>query len=485
MPEVLRRTASSPKAPSPTRFMLFGGGNFIRAFAAWMIELLNEKTTFEGGMLIVKPTPGRDYTELREQDGLYHVVLNGQEKGHLVDEAQLISGISAILHVYDQWEAFLQTAQQRELKYIISNTTESGIAYEATDQPTDTPPSSFPAKICLWLFARFQHFQGDSQAGAVFLPCELTANNGADLRWCILKYAEHWQLPEQFIRWVQTHCLFCNTLVDRIVTGYPIQDEAKYQEKVGFQDKLLTVGEPYHSWVIEAPAQLGTALPFQDIGLNVKWVNDLSKYREQKVKILNGAHTSMVPTGFLAGLTSVKETIDHPQLGTFIHQLLEEEVWPSLAFDRSELAEFTTKTMDRFRNPFLFHRLLDIALNSISKFRARLLPSLLDFYAQKGFCPPRISFALSALLIMYRGHWQNEPVPLRDAPEVLSFCQTLWKATANHEEVVIKFLQNEAFWGQDLNKIDGLAGLMTTYVQAILNDGLLASLTQINSSADS
>lgn len=481
MPEILRRSSLVPKvsAPATTRFMLFGGGNFIRAFAGWMIELLNQQSSFDGGMLIVKPTPGRDYQELRAQDGLYHVVLNGQEDGQLVDKARLITAVTQIIHVYDEWQLFLQSAQNIDLKYIVSNTTESGITFINTDSMGDSPPGSFPAKMCAWLLERFRHFEGDSAAATVFLPCELTANNGAALKQCILQYAELWQLEEAFKQWVNVHCLFCNTLVDRIVTGYPVKEEAEYHEKVGYLDQLLVVGEPYHSWVIEGPKQLATALPFQAIGLNVKWVDDLTKYREQKVKLLNGAHTSMVPMGYLAGMISVKETIDHPVLGAFIERLLAEEVWPTLAFDPAELKDFTVKTLDRFRNPFLFHKLLDIALNSISKFRARLLPTLLDYYEQKGACPPRISFAFSCLLIMYRGKWEGQIIPLRDAAEVIDFCRVLWEESEDHQEVVEKFLGHEAFWGQNLNEIAGLAQLMVHYLQTIQQDGVVEGLNQI------
>jgi len=479
MPELLKRSSTIPDAPATTRFMLFGGGNFIRAFAGWMIDLLNKQTDFEGGMMIVKPTAGRDYSDLRSQEGLYHVLLNGQQDGQLVDEAQLISSVTDIIHVYEQWNAFLRSAKNLNIKYIISNTTESGIVFVETDKVDQAPPSSFPAKICLWLFERFKYFAGDPAAGAVFFPCELSADNGSSLKQCILQYIEYWQLAPEYRDWVEQHCLFCNTLVDRIVTGYPSKDEEKYHERLGYRDQLLAIGEPYHSWVIQGPPDLAKSLPFHQIGLNVQWVEDLTKYRAQKVKILNGAHTSMVPTGHLAGMVSVKETIDHPALGAFINSLLEEEVWPTLAFEKKELTDFTRKTMDRFKNPFLFHKLLDISLNSISKFKARLLPSLLSFYQQNEVCPPRITFAFSALLLMYRGKWHGQAIPLRDAPEVLTFCQSLWMEADDHQEVVEKFLANESFWGQDLNQINGLGDQMVHYVQAIQQDGILSSLAQI------
>ncbi len=484
MSEILQRTSSAPPAPSSTRFMLFGGGNFIRAFAGWMIDLLNKHTLFEGGMMVVKPTSGRDYTALREQEGLYHVILNGQQEGQLVDKAYLVTTVTDIVHVYDQWEVFLQSAENLDLKYILSNTTESGITFLASDQASDLPPSTFPAKLCLWLKRRFEHFEGAPTAGLVCLPCELSANNGTSLKQCILQYATLWQFSDSFMEWINTSCTFCNTLVDRIVTGYPTKDEADYQEKIGAVDQLMAVGEPYHSWVIEGPAGLAEELPFHEIGLNVKWVADLTKYREQKVKILNGAHTSMVPTGHLAGCVSVKETIDHPQLGAFIHELLEEEVWPTLDFDKAELVDFTAKTMDRFRNPFLFHKLLDIALNSISKFKARLLPSFLDYYRLRGACPPRITFAFSSLLLMYRGEWDGKTIPLRDAPEVIAFCQYIWTESKDSQEVVEQFLAREAFWGQDLNKIDGLTKLMVQYITAIQREGILASLALVKSYAN-
>ena len=484
MPQTLKRTSTSPPLPSSTKFMLFGGGNFIRAFAGWMIDRLNQETSFEGGMMIVKPTPGRDYSALRAQDGLYHVVLNGLQEGQVIDESYLISTVTEIVHVYDEWNTFLGSAQIADLKYIISNTTESGISFLDHDQVTDAPPSSFPAKMCLWLKERFDYFQGEASAGVVFLPCELSADNGSSLRACIQRYIDLWQLAPAFKSWVIDHCIFCNTLVDRIVTGYPSQKEEEFHQKLGAADQLIAVGEPYHSWIIEGPSTLAEALPFHDINLNVKWVDDLTKYREQKVKILNGAHTSMVPTGHLAGIVSVKEAIDHPELGTFIEELLQEEVWPTLAFARTDLEDFTAKTMDRFRNPFLFHKLLDISLNSISKFKARLLPSLLQYYELKGSCPPRITFALSSLLLMYKGEWDGNSIPLRDAPEVLSFCRLLWEESDDYRAVIEKFLAKEEYWGQDLNQIEGFADLMLQFVQAIQQEGVIASLSLIKSYAN-
>lgn len=481
----LNRTNKVATKYTTRKVMVFGGGNFNRAFGCWMIDLLNEKTDFEGGIILVKPTPGRDYTALREQDGLYHVVLNGVAGGQLVNETKLVSVIDQIVHPYLDWDQYLATAEEDSLRYIISNTTESGIQFESKDQPSDTPPSSFPAKVSLWLHHRFKHFSGAPDKGCVFLPCELIADNGNSLKDCILRYAELWNLSADFQDWVSAHCVFCNTLVDRIVTGYPSDNIDKIQSEIGLEDQMLVVGEPYHSWIIQGPQQLAEELPFDKIGLAVKWVDQLEDYRAQKVKILNGAHTSMVPIGYLAGKVSVKAAIETTEIGQFIEGLLQEEVWPTLDFSTEELQDFTSKTLDRFRNPFLFHKLLDIALNSISKFKTRLLPSLLGFVEKKGYCPPKISLALAALIVMYKGEWQGEKTPLRDNAEVLTFFQSLWANSTDLSQLVQQVLAQTQFWDQDLNAIPGLTKLVATYIQEIQAKGMVATLATVLSSTKS
>lgn len=475
----LNRTNTVAAKYAERKVMVFGGGNFNRAFGCWMIDLLNEQTKFNGGIILVKPTPGRDYTALREQDGLYHVMLNGIESGQLVSKTRLITAINEIVHPYLNWDQYLATAEEAGLRYIISNTTESGISFESNDQLSDAPPSSFPAKLSRWLHHRFEHFSGASDKGCVLLPCELIADNGDALKACILRYAQQWGLSAEFQDWINSHCIFCNTLVDRIVTGYPSDTADDIQSKMGMEDQMLVAGEPYHSWIIQGPTHLAAELPFDQIGLAVKWVEQLEDYRAQKVKILNGAHTSMVPVGYLAGKVSVKEAIETPAIGQFIESLLQEEVWPTLDFSAAELEDFTSKTLDRFRNPFLFHKLLDIALNSISKFKTRLLPSLLGFVDKKGFCPPRISLALAALIVMYKGEWQGEQTPLRDDAKVLAFFQAVWAESEDIPQLVTKVLAQTDFWEQDLNQLNGLPELVTTYIQAIQSKGLISTLETV------
>lgn len=481
----LNRTNKVATQYTTRKVMVFGGGNFNRAFGCWMIDLLNEQADFQGGIILVKPTPGRDYTALREQDGLYHVILNGIEAGQLLSETKLISVIDQIIHPYLDWAQYLATAEEDSLRYIISNTTEAGIQFTSDDQAVDAPPSSFPAKVSLWLHHRFQHFSGAPDKGCVFLPCELIADNGDRLKDCILRYAQLWDLSAEFQDWVSAHCVFCNTLVDRIVTGYPTDKIDEIQSKIGFEDQMLVAGEPYHSWIIQGPKQLAEELPFDKIGLAVKWVDQLEGYRAQKVKILNGAHTSMVPVGYLAGKVSVKEAIETKAISRFIESLLQEEVWPTLDFSTEELQDFTSKTLDRFRNPFLFHKLLDIALNSISKFKTRLLPSLLGFVEKKGHCPPKISLALAALIVMYKGEWQGEKTPLRDNADVLAFFQSLWANSTGLTPLVKQVLAQTDFWGQDLNEIAGLEELVTTHIEEIQSKGMLAALATVVSSTKS
>ncbi|MEZ5044650.1 MAG: tagaturonate reductase [Saprospiraceae bacterium] len=476
--QMLNRTNAAAHRPSQDKILLFGGGNFIRAFAAWMIDLLNEKTDFNGGIVVIKPTPGPAYEDLLAQDGLYHVILNGIQDGQLLQDIRLIQAVTSSIHPYQAWEDYLALAENPTIRYLISNTTEAGIIYDPSNQVTDAPPQSFPGKLTLWLYHRFLHFKGDPKKGCIFLPCELSANNGDDLRHCILQYADQWQLSADFKDWLRAHSVFCNTLVDRIVTGFPEDRKAELSQKTGFEDKLMVVGEPYHSWVIQGPASLAKELPFHEIGLAVKWVDDLRPYREQKVKILNGAHTAMVPVGHLAGKVSVKETIEDPLIGRFIEKLLQEEVWPTLDFPETELADFTRKTMDRFRNPFIFHKLMDIALNSVSKFKTRLLPTLLEYHEHKGYCPPRITFALAALIVFYQGEWNGKSIALRDDASVLAFFKTAWARNEDDLNQLSRLvLGNTSFWGQDLNEVAGLTALTSQYIQDIREKGIDHSIS--------
>lgn len=451
----------------PLKVLQFGAGNFLRAYIDWMIDILNEQTDFNGDVLVVKPTENGDYQILRKQNGLYHVLTNGIQEGTLIQETQLITCVQQIIHPYQEWESFLDSATIPSIKIIVSNTTESGIQFNTADQITDQPAQEFPGKLAQWLYARWTHFEGDPNKACLFLPCELIERNGSHLRDCLLQYAIHWKLEESFIDWIISHCQFCNTLVDRIVTGFPTARAPQLSQDLGYEDKLMVDAEPYHLLVIEGPPDIKSDLPFDDTDLNVVFTDDLQAYRDIKVRLLNGAHTSMVPVGYLAGVRTVKEAIDHSVVGPFIHNVLYKNIIPTLDFPEETLHSYAEAILDRFKNPFIKHQLIDISLNSISKFKTRLLPSLLEYSIRTNELPVYITQALAALIVFYKGQYNGEPITLRDDPQTIAFFSHLWKnweTDQNTTLLVHSILANEQFWNQDLTSITGLSTALTKQV---------------------
>jgi len=469
LPLLNRKTQKVVKELSP-KILQFGGGNFLRGFIDYMVQVLNEETDFAGSVIIVKPTERGDYAALKSQDGLFHVSMNGIKDGKLVTENKLVSCVDEVLHAYHEWDAFLKTAEVPSLRFIISNTTEAGIKVDEKDTFSEKAPHEFPAKLTRWLHHRFQHFSGSAASGCILLPCELIENNGIALSKCILQYADLWSLGEEFKKWVVEQNIFCNTLVDRIVPGFPTARKVALFQSIGFQDQLLVDAEPYHIFVIQSPKEIQAELPFSQTNLNVIFTDDLEAYRKLKVRILNGAHTSMVPVGYLSGIESVREAVEDEVMGDFIQKILFEEILPSLEFSEEVLEKYANDILDRFRNPFLHHRLISISLNSISKFKTRVLPSLLDFYQKKKVLPSRIVFSFASLLWFYRGKRGEELIPLNDDSETLLFFKMLWEKfdaqEISMEALVTTILEQEDFWEMDLNEVEGLRAQLVAHLSA-------------------
>lgn len=318
----MNRLRRSKKSGRPIKILQFGAGNFLRAYFDWMVDVLNEQTDFNGDVLIIKPTETGDYLSLRQQNGLYHILTNGFKEGELIQDTHLVKCIQEVIHPYNQWDDYIDSAKLESIKLIVSNTTEAGIQFNPHDQYADKPAREFPAKLTQWLYARWSHFNGDPDQACIILPSELIEHNGSRLRECVLQYANHWSLTESFAEWISTHCQFYNTLVDRIVTGYPTERAEQLKKDLGCEDKLMVEAEPYHLFVIEGPRELNAVIPFDKTNLNVVFTDDLQSYRAIKVSLLNGCHTAMVPVGYLAGVRTVKEAIDHPEVGSFIQNVL-------------------------------------------------------------------------------------------------------------------------------------------------------------------
>ncbi|MEX0288856.1 MAG: tagaturonate reductase [Flavobacteriaceae bacterium] len=476
----LNRTNTGLTRKLPLKIMQFGGGNFLRAFVDWMIHVLNERTNFNAGVAIIKPTEYGDYHDLKAQEGLFTVVLDGLKNGKFTEERTLVSVVQQVVNCYQEWMAYLELAKTEELRFIISNTTEAGIRFDPEDQFSDDPPKEFPAKLTIWLYHRFKHFNGDMSKGCIFLPCELIEDNGEALKTTILQYTRHWELPETFINWIQNANYFCSTLVDRIVSGYPKDRAVTIQNHLGYKDALLVAGEYYHSWVIDAPDNVKEELPFANTDLNVSFVEDLGPYREMKVRILNGAHTAMVPVGYLADKSLVKEGMDTPFLVQYIEELLQEEVAKTLNFPDQVKQRFANDVLDRFRNPILKHQLISIALNSTSKFVSRLLPSLRDFVEAEGRLARRIVFSLSALIVFYKGNFNGKQIALNDDEEVVQFFKESWNdhssGNTTLEEMTTKILRNSAIWSEDLTLYPDLLTQVVHNIQNIEKFGIEKSL---------
>jgi tagaturonate reductase len=466
-----RETAQIPK-PYPERIVQFGGGNFLRGFADWIIEALNTQAGFASSIVIVKPTPQGSYDQFNAQDGLFHVQLHGLEHGTLVTTRTLITCVSRALNPYTDYDAYLALARQPEVRFIISNTTETGLTFAPEDKATDAPAASFPAKLTAFLYNRYQHFQGSAESGCIILPCELVEQNGDRLKQIILQYADVWQFDAGFKQWIEQHNQFGNTLVDRIVVGFPKVNSEAVLEKIGFDDQLLIEGEQYHSLVIEAPPSLKDEFPVHKTDLNVKIVDDVELYRQTKVRILNGAHSSMMPLGYMLGLETVQQAIEHPSLGEFIYDLIYDEIIPSFDNPDDNLKQFAKDVLNRFRNPFIRHPLLSIALYSISKYRVRLVPSLVNYHAKFHKLPVHIVYAFAAIIRFYKGEWNGKSIPLKDEPAIIAWFDEQWKSASNTLTLVERVLKNETLWQQDLTKIDGLAELVTTYLNEIEAKGV-------------
>ena len=407
------------------RFIQFGEGGFLRGFVDWMIQKVNDSTDFEGSVVVVQPIEMGMCDMLTAQNCQYTHIIRGEEGV----EKGVIDVISRCVKPYEDFNAYLALAEIPTIRYVVSNTTEAGIVYKDTDKITDAPPATFPAKVTLLLKRRFEL----GLPGFVFLPCELIDRNGDNLKKCVLQYIDLWGLSAEFKAWVENENSFCCTLVDRINTGYPKGEDLQ----LGYEDNLVNTSEYFHLWVIETDLDLDAELPFSKAGLNVIVTKDaLEKYRTRKVRILNGAHTSMVPYALLEGFDTVKSCMDDDAMRAYLRKCVFEEIIPTLDLPKAELEEYAENVLTRFNNPYIKHYLSSIALNSVSKFKVRVLPSILEYKKRFGTYPKTLIFAFAKLMEFYKTDMTN------DDPEVTAFMK---------EHSVEEILANTALWDADLS----------------------------------
>lgn len=477
----------------PERVIQFGEGNFLRAFVDWMFHQMNKQNLFNGRVVVVQPIAQGLVDRLNEQDGLYTLILRGLKDGKPTELKEIISSISRGINPYTQWDEYLKCAENPDIEFVISNTTEAGISYDKNDSLNKKPPISYPGKLTAYLYHRFNHFKGDPTKGMVIIPCELIDRNGDNLKKIILQLSDDWSLPEEFKKWIKDNNIFLNTLVDRVVTGYPKDEIEDILNYLGYEDGLVDTGELFHLWVIEGPKELSERLPFTKAGLNVLWTDDMAPYRTRKVRILNGAHTSSVPAAFLYGLETVGEMMDHEVLGKFARQVIYDEIIPSINLDKNMLTEFADSVVERFQNPYIKHYLISILLNSSSKFKTRVLPSIIEYQQLYSKLPEKLTFSLAALISVYKdGKVEgSEMKARRDKGEfimkddlwALEFFEKTWSEFDGSKEAAKKVaetvLANSKMWEQDLNNIDGLTDKVADYLYQITNDGIKATVERL------
>lgn len=466
---------------APERVLQFGEGNFLRAFADHFIDVMNEKADFHGKVVLVSPRggEGRVWKAVNEQEGLYTLFLRGNENGRKVNGKRVLSCVSRCLDPCSEYDAYMACAENPDLRFIISNTTEAGIRYDEACRLEDRPAASFPGKLTQFLYARYRKFGAQKGKGFVILPCELIDDNGKELEKCVRQYAKQWELGEGFGRWLQEENLFCSTLVDRIVTGYPAKEAETLCEQLGYRDEIIDAGEVFAFWVIEGPERLSEELPFGRAGLPVLITDDHKPYKQRKVRILNGAHTAMVPGAYLAGKDIVRDCMQDPVIRAFMDRALHEEIIPTLTLPEAELTAFAGAVADRFNNPYIDHELLAIALNSTSKWKARVLPSFKGYVAKYGKLPECLTASLAFYIAFYKGSRleekgltgsrNGEEYTIRDERFILEFYE------AHKEDAPVTLaaavLANRQFWGEDLTAYEGLVEKVAADLQTIETAG--------------
>ena len=466
----LNRLNTGLEKLQPIKVVQFGEGNFLRAFVDYAFQRLNKEVDFNAGIAMVQPLKDGMVNMINDQDGLYTLFMNGIKKGEKIQDIELITNIVKAINPYTDFADYLTLAKEEELQFIVSNTTEAGIEFIESDSQDMQPPVSFPAKLTVLLYERFKHFNGDTSKGLTIIPCELIDYNSETLKKCILQYCDLWKLDDSFKTWVSDACTYHSTLVDRIVPGYPRAEIEEYNNKLEYQDNLIVAAEPFFLWAIEGGDALKEKLPFHKTNLNVKIVDDIRPFKMIKVRILNGAHTAMVPFSLLYGNKLVMETVNGSFTGKFVNSIIS-EISGTLDMDKNEILAYTEEVMDRFKNPFIKHALADIALNSISKFKVRVLPSLLQYYNANKKLPTNLTFSLACLIQFYKGTWNNEALPVKDSPEVVEAFKDAWQL-GTLDLVVTKILANTEFWGEDLTKIDGLAVALVLALNEIESNGI-------------
>lgn len=464
---------------APERVLQFGEGGFLRAFAESFIDEMNERAGFNGKVVLVQPRGGHPEIShaFQDQEGLYTLILRGREGEKAVSRTRVISCVSRCLDPKADWDALLDCAENPDLRFILSNTTEAGIVFDPACKLEDAPPANFPGKLTTFLYRRYQA----GLPGFWILPCELNDHNGDLLQDCLLQYAKLWELEQSFTDWLLGENHICSTVVDRIVTGYPKTEAPALCRDLGYEDALLDTGEIFASWVIEAPESLAEELPFREAGLPIQLVKDHVPYKQRKVRILNGAHTSMVLAAYLAGRNIVRDCMEDKTIRAFMDRAVYEEMIPTLDLPREELEDFAAAVSERFNNPYIDHSLLSIALNSTAKWKARVLPGLTEYVRRMGKLPVCLTFSFAAYISFYHtakkrgegcliGFRNGGAYEVRDDQWVLDFYYD--HRNDGPRDIARAVIQNARMWGNVLAALPKFEDAVAADLEQIASVGI-------------
>lgn len=477
---------------APERVLQFGEGNFLRAFVDYFIDMMNEKAGFNSKVVLVQPIANKEggfklNEVINSQDGLYDLYLRGFQDGKKVNDKRVISCVSRCLNVYSDYQAVMDCASNPDLRFIVCNTTEAGIAYDESCKYEDCPASTYPAKLTKFMHERFLKFGNQKGKGFIILACELIDDNGKKLEEYVLKYAQDWNLGEEFINWIKQENIFCSTLVDRIVTGYPRNEAEQINNENGYIDNIIDTGEIFGFWVIEGPQSIKDEFPCEKAGLPILICDDHKPYKQRKVRILNGAHTSFVLGAYEAGQHIVRDCMHDEVISSFMNKTLFDEVIPTLTLSKEDCEQFAASVIDRFKNPFIDHQLLSISLNSTSKWKARVMPSLLGYVKKYNKLPECITASFAFYIKFYQGQELTEKglVAHREDKEeyIISDDRAILEFYLAHkddsvEEIVKAVASNIDFWGQDLTLIKGFEQAVVKYLNDINSKGAYAVMKE-------
>ena len=464
------------KKQRPTKIIQFGEGNFLRAFIDWFIQVIDDETDFNGGVAVVQPLAHGRVKELEKQDGLYTLLLEGIEDGELKRMIRPIDVINECINPYTEYDRYLKLAESEDLKLVISNTTEAGIVYDPNDLNYDETPTSFPGKLLALLKRRYDYFNGSYDAGLYILACELIDYNGSKLKEVMNQLATDKGYSAEFIDWLNNANKYYNTLVDRIVPGYPKDQIEQLTEELDYIDNNIVKGEYFHLWVIEGDPCLTKVFPVDKTNLNIIVTDNVKPYKERKVKILNGAHTCLVPIAYQMDLRLVSEMMNNSKCHKFLEDFMHDEVWGTIDLSKEELEDFTNSVFNRFLNPTIKHELLTISLNSMTKYKTRILPSAIATYENTKKLPEHALFSLACLFNMYSLKNEDGSLLIKDDPEFIEMWTQLDGKSA--DEIVDKVMSLK-HWEYDFDQMEGSKQFVKDCLNSIKNKGVETTLDEV------